>query len=130
MQRAFSPGIDKDTLELEIALALIQRSHGQSAKEMTPHVTNSTLGPKRTCLLAAGTPTDTVDIQNLRTFAPRQIYILLAERPMPALLLRRLLQCAGDVEMNHGPVSTPTPNNCLWLMQWNSNESAEKSVNC
>ena len=40
---------------------------------------------------------------------------------MPALLLRLLLQCAGDVEMNPGPVSTPTPTNCLQLMQWNAN---------
>ena len=40
---------------------------------------------------------------------------------MPALLLRLLLQCAGDIEMNHGPVSTPTPTNCVRLMQWNAN---------
>ena len=40
---------------------------------------------------------------------------------MPALLLRLLLQCAGDDEMNPGPVSTPTPTNCLRLMQWNAN---------
>ena len=39
---------------------------------------------------------------------------------MPALLLRRLLQCAGDVKMNPGPFSTPTPDNCLRLMQWNA----------
>ena len=39
---------------------------------------------------------------------------------MPALLLRLLLQCAGDIEMNPGPVSTPTPTNCLRLMQWNA----------
>ena len=38
--------------------------------------------------------------------------------PMPTLLLRLLLQCAGDIEMNSGPVSTPTPTNCLRLMQW------------
>ena len=30
---------------------------------------------------------------------------------MSALLLRLLLQCAGDIEMNPGPVSTPTPTN-------------------
>ena len=40
---------------------------------------------------------------------------------MPALLLRLLLQCADDIEMNPGPVSTPTPTNCLRLMQWNAN---------
>ena len=40
---------------------------------------------------------------------------------MPALLLRLLLQCAGDIEMNPGPISTPTPTNCLRLMQWNAN---------
>ena len=40
---------------------------------------------------------------------------------MPALLLRLLLQCAGDVEMNPGPVSTPIPTNCIRLMQWNAN---------
>ena len=40
---------------------------------------------------------------------------------MPALLLRLLLQCAGDTKMNPGPVSTPTPTNCLRLMQWNAN---------
>ena len=46
---------------------------------------------------------------------------LMAELSMPALLLRLLLQCAGDIEMNPGPVSTPTPTNCLRLMQWNAN---------
>ena len=40
---------------------------------------------------------------------------------MPALLLRLLLQCAGDIEMNPGPVSTPTPTNCVRMMQWNAN---------
>ena len=40
---------------------------------------------------------------------------------MPALLLRLLLQCAGDIEMNPGPTSTPTPANCLRLMQWSTN---------
>ena len=40
---------------------------------------------------------------------------------MPALLLRLLLQCAGDVNMNPGPGSTATPTNCLLLMQWNAN---------
>ena len=40
---------------------------------------------------------------------------------MPTLLLRLLLQCAGEIEMNTGPVSTPTPTNCLRLMQWNAN---------
>ena len=40
---------------------------------------------------------------------------------MPALLLRLLHQCAGDIEMKPGSVSTPTPTNCLRLMQWNAN---------
>ena len=40
---------------------------------------------------------------------------------MPALLLRLLLQCAGDIEMKPGPDSTPTPTNCLRLMQCNAN---------
>ena len=40
---------------------------------------------------------------------------------MPSLLLRLQLQCAGDIEMNPGPVLTPTPTNCLRLMQWNTN---------
>ena len=47
-----------------------------------------------------------------------------AERPMLALLallLRILLQCAGDIEMNPGPDSPPTPTNCLRLIQWNAN---------
>ena len=39
---------------------------------------------------------------------------------MPALLLRLLLQCAGDIEMNPGPHSKPTPTDCLRLMQWNA----------
>ena len=39
--------------------------------------------------------------------------LLVAERPMPALLLRLLLLCADDIEMSPGPVSTPTPTNCL-----------------
>ena len=45
---------------------------------------------------------------------------------MPALLLRLFLQCADDIEMNPGPVSTPTPTNCLRLMQWNANGIGEK----
>ena len=40
---------------------------------------------------------------------------------MPALLLRLLLQYAGDIEMNPGLDSTPTPTNCLRLKQWNAN---------
>ena len=50
----------------------------------------------------------------------------MAERPIPALLLRLLLQCAGDVEMNPGPVSTPAPTNYLRLMQWNANRISGK----
>ena len=78
-------------------------------------------GPNGSRLSAAGSPTDTVDGQSFRTLSTRQIDFLVAERPMPALLLRLLLQCAGDKEMNTGPVSTPTPTNCLRLMQWNAN---------
>ena len=47
--------------------------------------------------------------------------LLVTERPMPALLLRLLLQCAGDIEMNPGPVLTSKPTNCLCLMQLNAN---------
>ena len=45
---------------------------------------------------------------------------------MPALLLRLLLQCAGDIEMNPGPVSTQTATNYLRLMQWNANGISRK----
>ena len=45
---------------------------------------------------------------------------------MPALLLRLLPQCAGDIEMNPRPVSTPTPANRLRLMQWNADEISGK----
>ena len=72
-------------------------------------------------LIAAGSPTDTVDSQSFRTFSTRQIGFLVTERKMSALLLRLLLQCAGDIEINLGPVSTITPTNCLRLMQWNAN---------
>ena len=40
---------------------------------------------------------------------------------MPALLLRHLIQCAGDFKMNPGPVSILTSTNCLRQMQWNAN---------
>ena len=53
---------------------------------------------------------------------------LVAEQSMPALLLRLLLQCAGDIEMNPRPVSTPTPTNCLRLMQWNTNRISGKII--
>ena len=46
---------------------------------------------------------------------------LVAERSMPAQLFRLLLQCACEIEMNPGLVSTPSPTNCLRLMQWNAN---------
>ena len=49
-----------------------------------------------------------------------------AERPMSARLLRLLLQCAGEIEMNPGPISTPTPTNCLRLMQWKANGTMRK----
>ena len=52
--------------------------------------------------------------------------LLLVDRPLSAQLLRLLLQCAGDIEMNPGQVSTPTPTNCLPLMQWNANGISEK----
>ena len=52
---------------------------------------------------------------------------LVAERSMSALLLRLLLQCASDIEMNPGPVSTPTPTNCLRLMQRNANRISGKN---
>ena len=40
---------------------------------------------------------------------------------MLALLLRLLLQCAGDIEIIPWSVSTPTPTSCIRLMQWNAN---------
>ena len=40
---------------------------------------------------------------------------------MPALLLRLLAQCAGDIKISPGPVSSPTPTSCLRLMRWNAN---------
>ena len=40
---------------------------------------------------------------------------------MPSMLLRFLHQCAGDIEINPGPVLTPTPTKYLRLMQWNAN---------
>ena len=52
-------------------------------------------------------------------FSSNRLFV--AERPLPALLLRLLLHCAGDIKMNPGPDSTPTPTNCLRLMQWNAN---------
>ena len=78
-------------------------------------------GPNGSCIFAARSPTDTVDSQNFRIFSTRQIAFLMAERPMPALLLRLLLQCAGDFEMDPGQETTLTPTNCLRLMQWNAN---------
>ena len=69
----------------------------------------------------AGSTSDTVDSLMFRTFSARQIAFLVAKRPKPALLLRHLLQCAGDIEMNPGPVTAQTPTNCLRLMQWKAN---------
>ena len=73
-------------------------------------------------------PTDTVDSQDFRTFYTRQIAFLVAGRPIPALLLRLLLHCAGDIEMNPAPFSTPTPTNCLRLLQWNANGISGKMI--
>ena len=42
------------------------------------------------------------------------------------MLLQLLLQCAGDIKMKPGPVLTPTPTNCLRLMQWNANRISGK----
>ena len=75
-------------------------------------------GPNGSCLIAAGSPTDTDDCQKFRNLSTRQIAFLVAERSMPARLHRHLLQCA---KMNPGPVSTATHTNCLRLMQWNAN---------
>ena len=71
--------------------------------------------------------TDTFGSQNFRTFSPRQIAFMVAERPMPAELLRLQLQCAGDIEMNLGPDSSPTRTSCLRLMQWNAKGINEKN---
>ena len=53
---------------------------------------------------------------------------LVAERLMPTMLRRLLLQCAGDIEINTGPDTTPTPTNCLRLMQWNANGISGKII--
>ena len=42
------------------------------------------------------------------------------------MLLRLMLQCAGVIKMNPGPVMTPTPTNCLRLVQWNANGISSK----
>ena len=47
---------------------------------------------------------------------------------MPALLLRFLLQCAGDIEMIPGPDPTPTPTIYLRLMQWNASGISGKNT--
>ena len=40
------------------------------------------------CLFAAGSTTNSIGSQNCRTFFTRQIAFLVAERPMPAMILR------------------------------------------
>ena len=85
----------------------------------TPPPPPSSDDPNGSCLFAAGSTTDTVDSQNSE-LSKLVKSLLVAEWPMPALLLRLLLQCAGDIKMKPGPVSTPTPTNCLRLMQWNA----------
>ena len=69
------------------------------------------------CFFSAGSPNDTVAA---KTFSTRQVAFFVTERPIPELLLRLPLLCAGDIEMNPGPVSMPTTTNCLRLMQWNA----------
>ena len=63
-----------------------------------------------------------------KTFSTRQIAFLVAEQPMPPLLLGLLHKSAGDIEINTGPVSTPTPTNCLRLMQWNAKRISGKNT--
>ena len=46
------------------------------------------LDPSGSCLLVAGSSTVTVGSQNFRTLSTRQIAFFMAERPMPAMLLR------------------------------------------
>ena len=58
------------------------------------------LGPNGSWIFAPVSLTDIVDSQNFRAFSTRQIAFLVEEWPMPALLLRLLHQCAGDIEMN------------------------------
>ena len=86
-----------------------------SKSPSSPAMLTTYVGPNGSCLFAAGSPTDTVDSQLFLLVQS----LLVADRSMPALLLRFPLQCAG--EMNPGPVSTPTLTNCLRLMQWNAN---------
>ena len=47
---------------------------------------------------------------------------------MPAMLLRLLLHCAGDIEKNPGPTSTPTATYYLRLLQWNANGISGKII--
>ena len=57
----------------------------------TQHVTYHILDegdPSGSCFFMAGSPTDTVGSQNFRTFSILQTKFLVAERPMPAMLLR------------------------------------------
>ena len=68
----------------------------------------------------------TLSITKTSELSPLVKWLLVVKRSMPALLLRFLLQCAGDIEMNPGPVSTPTPTNCLRLTQWNANAISGK----
>ena len=58
--------------------------------------------PNGSCLFAAGSPTDTIGSQSLRTFSTHQIAFSVSERRLlPALLLLLLLQSDGDVEADH-----------------------------
>ena len=54
------------------------------------------LAQNGSCRFAAGSPTDTVGSQNVRTFSTRQIAFLVAQRSMSAML-----QCAGGSEADH-----------------------------
>ena len=96
----------------------------------TSDIVKASAGPNESCLFVAGSPTDTVDSLNFRTFSSRQIAFLVAELPMSALMHRLRLQCAGDFKVNPGPDSTPTFTYCQRLMQWNTSGMCGKSMNC
>ena len=105
--------------QIQLAVSSYSVNHVENAIPSTAHnvlftqaVSTKCTAPNEICLFAAGSTIDIVHSQTFRTFSTRQIAIL-----MPALLLRIVLHCAGDIEMNPGPDSTPTSTNCLRMMQ-------------
>ena len=63
--------------------------------------------PNGNCLFAAQSPTDNVDSQNFRNLSTPLTAYLVTERPMTALFLHLLFQCAGDITYPSSSTSTP-----------------------